>query len=100
MSFRNSSCLSFSSPNMRSVRTSENPMIAFSGVRNSWDMFREEFARLQVEVGRLASAIASGGELSALLVALQERERRLVQIRGELANLDRADARSVTFDTR
>src|SRR6266849_1391974 len=38
MSFRYSSCFSFSSPNMRSVSTSENPMMAFNGVRNSWDM--------------------------------------------------------------
>src|SRR4029450_9496195 len=39
MSFRYSSCFSFSSPNMRSIRTSENPMTAFSGVRSSCDMF-------------------------------------------------------------
>src|SRR5215467_1713225 len=39
MSFRYSSCLSFNSPNMRSDRTSEKPMMAFSGVRSSWDMF-------------------------------------------------------------
>ena len=38
MSFRYSSCFSFSSPNIRSPRTSENPMMAFSGVRSSWDM--------------------------------------------------------------
>src|SRR5713101_7540365 len=38
MSFRYSSCFSFSSPNMRSVSTSEKPMMAFNGVRSSWDM--------------------------------------------------------------
>ncbi len=38
MSCRYSSCRSLSSPNMRSSRTSENPMTAFSGVRSSWDM--------------------------------------------------------------
>src|SRR5215470_17495778 len=38
MSFRYSSCFSFSSPNMRSMRTSENPMTALSGVRSSCDM--------------------------------------------------------------
>jgi hypothetical protein len=37
MSFTYSSCFSFSSPNIRSVRTSEKPMTAFSGVRSSWD---------------------------------------------------------------
>ena len=38
MSFRYSSCFSFSSPNMRSVRTSEKPMMALRGVRSSCDM--------------------------------------------------------------
>src|SRR5215471_2622105 len=38
MSLRYSSCFSFSSPNIRSFSTSENPMIAFSGVRSSCDM--------------------------------------------------------------
>ena len=37
-SWRYSSCLGFSSPNMRWSRTSEKPMIAFSGVRSSCDM--------------------------------------------------------------
>ncbi len=32
------SCLAFSSPNMRSVSTSEKPMMALSGVRSSCDM--------------------------------------------------------------
>ena len=35
MSFRYSSCFSVSSPNIRSARTSENPMMALSGVRSS-----------------------------------------------------------------
>ena len=39
MSLRYSSCFSFSSPNMRSVSTSEKPMMALRGVRSSWDMF-------------------------------------------------------------
>src|SRR4029450_1396278 len=38
MSFEYSSCFSFSSPNIRSPRTSEKPMMAFSGVRSSCDM--------------------------------------------------------------
>src|SRR6516165_9381305 len=39
MSFEYSSCFSLSSPNIRSDSTSEKPMMALSGVRNSWDMF-------------------------------------------------------------
>ena len=39
MSRRYSSCRSFSSPNIRSISTSEKPMIALSGVRSSCDMF-------------------------------------------------------------
>ena len=38
MSSRYSACLSLSSPNSRSSRTSENPITALSGVLNSWDM--------------------------------------------------------------
>ena len=38
MSWRYSSCLSLSSPNIRWSSTSENPMMALSGVRSSWDM--------------------------------------------------------------
>src|ERR1700752_1240636 len=38
MSFRYSSCFSFSSPNIRSDNTSEKPMMALSGVRSSCDM--------------------------------------------------------------
>jgi site-specific DNA recombinase len=50
---------------------------------------REELARLEAETGRLAAAIASGGDLPALLALLQERERRRAHVRGELAALDR-----------
>ena len=38
MSARYSACLSFISPNIRSDRTSEKPMMALSGVRSSCDM--------------------------------------------------------------
>ena len=38
MSFRYSACFSLISPNMRSVSTSEKPMIALSGVLSSCDM--------------------------------------------------------------
>ena len=37
-SSRYSSCLAFTSPNILSSSTSENPMMALRGVRSSWDM--------------------------------------------------------------
>ncbi len=60
MSLRNSSCFSFSSPNVRSVRTSEKPMIALSGVRSSWDMWarNSDLCRLAASTSRLLSAIS------------------------------------------
>jgi hypothetical protein len=60
MSRRYSACLSFSSPNMRSFSTSENPMIAFSGVRSSCDMFarNSDLCRLATSSCRLLSAIS------------------------------------------
>ena len=60
MSFRYSSCFSFSSPNIRSSSTSEKPMIAFSGVRSSWDMLarNSDLCRLATSSWRLLSAIS------------------------------------------
>ena len=58
-----------------------------------------ERARLDKEVTRLATAIAAGGDLAALLAALQERERRRSQIRAELATLGRLAKRDAV-DTR
>src|SRR5437867_12116546 len=60
MSFRYSSCFSFSSPNMRSTRTSENPMMALSGVRSSCDMLarNSDLCRLAVSSWALLSAIS------------------------------------------
>ena len=52
-------------------------------------LLRAELGQIDAEVGRLAAAIAGGGELPALLTALQERERRRVQLRTELAGLNR-----------
>jgi hypothetical protein len=54
---------------------------------------REELTRLEAEVGRLASAIAVGGDLSTLLAALQEREQRRGRLRTELATRQRAASR-------
>ena len=58
MSWTYSACLAFSSPNMRSPRTSEKPMIAFSGVRSSWDMFarNSDLWRLAASSSRLFSS--------------------------------------------
>jgi DNA invertase Pin-like site-specific DNA recombinase len=50
---------------------------------------REELTRLEAEVGRLASAIAVGGDLSALLTALREREQRRARLLVDLASGER-----------
>jgi recombinase-like zinc beta ribbon protein len=62
------------------------------------DRLCAELARLDGEITRLAGAIATGGELSRLLAALQERERRRQQGRAELAAAERVTDRA-TFDT-
>jgi hypothetical protein len=54
----------------------------------------EELAQLDAEVGRLAAAIAAGGELPALVAALQERERRRAYLRADVAALERTIGRS------
>jgi hypothetical protein len=54
---------------------------------------RAELARLDGEAARLAAAIAAGGELAALMTALQDRERRRSQLRAKLTALDRASRR-------
>src|SRR2546430_13900053 len=46
-------------------------------------------AGLEAEVGRLAQAIAAGGEIPALVAAMQERERRCSHARAELASVER-----------
>ena len=58
MSWMYSACLSLSSPNMRSPRTSEKPMIALSGVRSSCDMFarNSDLWRLAASSSRLLSS--------------------------------------------
>lgn len=53
---------------------------------------RDELGRLEAEVARLAGAIATGGDLPALLAAMQERERRRAYLRAELAALERQAA--------
>ena len=60
MSCRYSACFSFTSPNIRSASTSEKPMIAFSGVRSSWDMLarNSDLWRLAASSCRLLSPIS------------------------------------------
>jgi hypothetical protein len=60
MSFRYSACFSLSSPNIRSVRTSEKPMMAFRGVRSSCDMLarNSDLWRLAASSCRLLSSIS------------------------------------------
>ena len=50
-----SACFSFSSPNRRSPKTSEKPMMAFNGVRSSWDMLarNSDLCRLAASICRL-----------------------------------------------
>ena len=54
---------------------------------------REQLARLEAESGRLTTAIATGGDLPALVAALQERERLGASLRAELAVLERTTRR-------
>ena len=53
---------------------------------------RQELARLEAELARLAQAIAAGGEIPGLVAAMQERERRCAHLRGELATVERQAA--------
>ena len=74
MSSRYSSCFSFTSPNIRSRSTCEKPMIAFSGVRSSCDMFarNSDLCRLTASSSRLfwSSSRECRRELAGPLVDL------------------------------
>lgn len=50
---------------------------------------REELVRIDAEVTRLAQAVAAGGEIPALIAAMQDRDRRRSHLRTELAALER-----------
>ncbi len=60
MSCRYSVCFSLMSPNIPWASTSENPMMALSGVRSSWDMLarNSDLCRLAASSWRLLSAIS------------------------------------------
>lgn len=49
---------------------------------------RKEFTHVESELARLATAIATGGSMAALLSAVQEREERRTRLHAELASLD------------
>jgi site-specific DNA recombinase len=53
------------------------------------DALRDELTRLDAEVGRLANAIARGGDLPSLVVLLGEREQRRAHVRAALADHER-----------
>jgi hypothetical protein len=59
---------------------------------------RKALGQLDAEVARLAAAIAAGGELSALLAALRERDQRHAQLRAELAALERVTQTAGPFE--
>jgi Integrase repeat unit len=60
-----------------------------TGAATQAAVLRDELAQLEAEVTRLATAIAAGGDLPALVAAMQERERRRASLRAELAALER-----------
>jgi hypothetical protein len=49
-----------------------------------------QLATTEMELARLAAAVAGGAKLETLLTALRERERRREQLRAHLAALDTA----------
>jgi site-specific DNA recombinase len=50
---------------------------------------REELVQIDAEVARLAQAVAAGGEIPALIAAMQERERRRSHLKTQLAAVER-----------
>ena len=67
MSSRYSACFSLTAPNIALRSTWEKPLIAFSGVRSSCDMFARNS-----DLWRLAASSSAG-----LLVELRQRSRQL-----------------------
>jgi hypothetical protein len=59
---------------------------------------REELAQLEAEIARLAQAIASGGDIPALVRAMQERERRCSRLKDELAAVGQTMVRAEPAD--
>ncbi len=62
------------------------------------ERIRKELVRLAAELERLTGAIAAGGELAALLAALQARERRRQALHAELVGLEHVTAGAGRFD--
>ena len=100
MSSRYSSCFSFTSPNIFSRSTCEKPMIAFSGVRSSCDMFarNSDLCRLAV-----SSSPVEAAELVVHPVHVGPERAQLVPVgnvdtAGEVAGLDRGQSRVDPLD--
>ena len=51
-------------------------------------MLQKDLAHVEAKLARLATAIATGGSLSALLSAFHDREKRRTRLNTELAALD------------
>lgn len=52
------------------------------------ETLQKDLAHVEVELARLATAIANGGSMTTLLSAVQEREERRTRLHAELAALD------------
>ena len=93
MSCRYSACFSFTSPNIRSARTSEKPRIAFSGVRSSWDMLarNSDLWRLAASSCRPLSSISRKSRAFWMARAdwVAKVSKELDDLRRELARLSR-----------
>src|SRR5262245_35421744 len=70
MSFEYSSCFSLRSPNMRSDSTSEKPMMAFRGVRSSWDMLARNSDLWRLAASRWRFAASSSLKSRTFSIAM------------------------------
>lgn len=52
------------------------------------EALKKDLSSIEIELSRLATAIATGGSMHALLSAVQDREERRIRIKAELAALD------------
>jgi hypothetical protein len=66
---------------------------AYDAQRGSLDALKAEVARLDVELGRLAEAVAAGGQIPALLAAMETKQRARDDAAGRLEH-----AQGLTLD--
>ena len=69
MSSRYSACFSFTGPTISSRSTCEKPMIAFSGVRSSWDMLARNSDLCRLASSSSAYTLRSSSFIRLTLVA-------------------------------